>query len=117
VVVSVEPLTEQFPEATAKLIAPPPEPPVVVRLRSVPYLALVDVTTTFEGCSDLVTTSLNDAVEVLVTLVALIVYGVADVATVGVPVIAPVAVFKVNPAGSVGVTAKLAIAPPVEAMA
>ena len=38
-------------------------------------------------------------------------------AVVGVPEIAPVIVLKDKPIGSVGVIAKLAIAPPVEAIA
>jgi hypothetical protein len=53
------------------------------------------------------------AVDVPEELVDVIVYVVAEETPVGVPPIAPEVVLKVIPAGNVGETAKLAIAPPV----
>jgi hypothetical protein len=56
------------------------------------------------------------AVAELVEFVPVIVNLVAAVTPVGVPVIRPVDVSNVNPAGSCGEIVKLAIAPPVDVM-
>ena len=60
------------------------------------------------------TANSTDAVASPVKFLAVTIYGLRVEITVGVPVITPVVVLKVNPKGKLGEILKLLIGPPVE---